>query len=803
MHFLDSTLSRRHKDRFARFISVSIAALLLALTASSQRHKALPQEELEEYGDPPATFLRNGVSPGMHSRFGSFTSHQVNVNALGQNITGDAANESSITVDPTNHNKMAIGWRQFDSVSSNFREGGYAYTTDGGLTWVFPGVLSNNVFRSDPVLVATDTGQFFYNSLIANFFDQIWRSVNGGQTWVNLQPGGNATGGDKQWHAVDNTNSTGRGFQYQIWSTAGNNFGGRQLSRSTDGGVTWMDPVFITNGPSWGTLDVDTNGNLFVGGVNLNTGEVWCDRSSDAKNGAVTPTFDQSVLVNLGGDVSVQESINPEGLLGQVFLAVDRSGTSTNNNIYMLASVIPFGFFTGSDVMFTRSTDGGQTFGKPIRVNDDPIDDRKWHWMATFSVAPNGRLDAVWLDTRNAANHTDSQLFYAYSTNAGATWSPNVAVSNAFNPFLGYPNQNKMGDYMTMVSDNTGADVSYTATFNSEQDVYYVRVGPQSPSPTPTATPTATPGGPAITGTVTYGNAIGAPNPRFVSNVSISGAGSVAVSTSTNSSGTYTLSGFGSGSYTVTPSRSGGQNGSITSFDAARIAQHAAGIALLNQTQLSVADVSGNGTVSSFDSAQIARYVVGVSPFGSTANWIFNPVNRTYPSVAANIAGQDYLALLMGEVSGNWQDTGARSIVASENSTAIRIPSLEAPANNEFVVPLMIENAANKNVISYEFDFRYDPTVIRPLENPIDVKGTVSRGFFVVSNVESDGLLRIAAYGPLPLAANGILLNLRFRSLHSEGAVSPLVFERMLLNEGDPAAIATSGLVKISSLTGF
>ena len=80
--------------------------------------------------------------------------------------------------------------------------------------------------------------------------------------------------------------------------------------------------------------------------------------------------------------------------------------------------------------------------------------------VGTFSVAPNGRLDAVWYDTRNAANNTDSQLFYSFSTDAGVTWSPNVAVSNAFNPFEGYPNQSKIGDYITIVSDETGGNVA-------------------------------------------------------------------------------------------------------------------------------------------------------------------------------------------------------------------------------------------------------------------------------------------------------------------------------------------------------
>jgi hypothetical protein len=130
--------------------------------------------------------------------------------------------------------------------------------------------------------------------------------------------------------------------------------------------------------------------------------------------------------------------------------------------------------------MFVRSTDGGQTFSAPRQVNDDPFHPNKWHWFGTFSVAPDGRLDAVWLDTRNAANHTDSQLFYSYSRDGGNNWSPNVAVSQPFDPFLGYPNQQKLGDYMTIVSDLGGGNVAYTATFNGEQDVYYVRVAPPS-----------------------------------------------------------------------------------------------------------------------------------------------------------------------------------------------------------------------------------------------------------------------------------------------------------------------------------
>jgi hypothetical protein len=424
----------------------------------------------------------------MISQYDTFTSYQANVDANGHNILGDAANEPSISVDPTNGNKMAIAWRQFNSITSNFRQGGWGYTTNGGASWTFPGVLQNNVFRSDPVSNSDETGAFFYLSLQSNqaesfFCDDLWRSLNGGQSWTERSPDRGAHGGDKQWFTIDKTNGTGHGFQYQFWTGFfACDIG--EFSRSTDGGVTWQTPINIPNSPDTGTLDVDTNGNLFIGGGGS---PFYCVRSSNAQNPNVTPTFDRVTSVNMGGDL-IQGGINGVGLCGQVFLAIDRSGTVTNNNIYMMASVEPTGANNGTDVMFARSTDGGLTFSAPHRINDDPINHNKWHWFGTLSVAPNGRIDSVWLDTRNAANNTDSQLFYSYSVDGGVTWSPNVAVSNSFNPFEGYPNQSKIGDYITIVSDATGGNVAYSATFNfnpntnqHEEDVYYVRVAPGAP----------------------------------------------------------------------------------------------------------------------------------------------------------------------------------------------------------------------------------------------------------------------------------------------------------------------------------
>ena len=465
---------------------VSLIALASASAQLAPTTRVPRNVPLETYDNPPAPPRKIETSPRMISQFDTFTSFQANVDANGNNILGDAANECSISVDPTNLSKMTIAWRQFNSVTSNFRQGGWGFTTDGGAHWTFPGVLQNGVFRSDPVTNSDEIGQFFYLSLqsdvnLSFFCDDLWRSTNGGQTWVERSPDRGAGGGDKQWFTIDKTNGPGHGFQYQSDDGINCSGGGVQFQRSMDGGVTWQAPIVVPGGTDLGTLDVDTNGNLFIGGEGFSNFN--CVRSSNAQFGGQTPTFDRTTSVNLGGSLG-SGGINPAGLDGQLFLAIDRSGTATNNNIYMLASVVPPGRST-TDVMFVRSTDGGLTFSAPRRINDDPVNPSKWHWFGTLSVAPNGRIDSVWYDTRNAANNTDSQLFYSFSTDGGVTWAANVAVSNSFNPFEGYPNQSKIGDYITIVSDNTGGNVAYSATFNfnatrgqHEEDVYYVRVAP-------------------------------------------------------------------------------------------------------------------------------------------------------------------------------------------------------------------------------------------------------------------------------------------------------------------------------------
>src|SRR5437773_4422989 len=113
---------------------IFIASLLSLSMASGQT--APPgrfPEPLEKSEMAPAPHVyRLETSPRMISQYGPFVSYQVNVDANGNNIVGDAANEPSISVDPTDDSKVAVGWRQFDTWQSDFRQAGYGYSTDAG-----------------------------------------------------------------------------------------------------------------------------------------------------------------------------------------------------------------------------------------------------------------------------------------------------------------------------------------------------------------------------------------------------------------------------------------------------------------------------------------------------------------------------------------------------------------------------------------------------------------------------------------------------------------------------------------------
>jgi hypothetical protein len=440
--------------------------------------KFIQQGEFPTGNYVPSPRESHAKSPAYRFDGTGFSVVQVNVDDNGFNILDDAANEPSIAFDPNDPNRIAIGWRQFDNINNSFRQAGFGFTYDAGETWIFPGVIDQGIFRSDPVLRSDREGNFYYNSLTNNGGDyscNVYKSEDGGEIW---EMGTYAQGGDKQWMSVDMTQGIGSGNIYAFWNPSYSACPPYGFTRSTDGNNSYPECSSVPNDPVWGTTMVDPEGNLYM------CGAVWSGfmvtRSPDAKDPGLEVSWDITSDVFLDGEIigfGGYQCPNPEGLLGQTIIAMDSSGGPGDGNIYLLCSVERNSNSDPCDVMFARSTDGGETWDWPVRVNDDP-GNNAWQWFGTMSVAPDGRIDVIWLDTRDNPGDVNSALYYSYSLDEGTTWSQNEKLSESFDPHVGWPQQNKMGDYLDMYSDEDGAHLAWAATFNGEQDVYYSVIKP-------------------------------------------------------------------------------------------------------------------------------------------------------------------------------------------------------------------------------------------------------------------------------------------------------------------------------------
>jgi leucyl aminopeptidase len=147
--------------------------------------------------------------------------------------------------------------------------------------------------------------------------------------------------------------------------------------------------------------------------------------------------------------------------------------------------------------------------------------------------------------------------------------------------------------------------------------------------------------------------------------VGVSGAtvyfnGTTLRTATTDSAGNYSFSAAPGENYTVTVTKTGDASG-INSLDATRIQQYLVGLTALSAAQLAAADTDNNGAVNSLDATRIQQYLVGIPSQNIIGQWKTLPASRQYNSVSNNLAGENYEAVLVGEVSGNWSASASAS----------------------------------------------------------------------------------------------------------------------------------------------
>ncbi|HEX8565490.1 MAG TPA: LamG-like jellyroll fold domain-containing protein [Pyrinomonadaceae bacterium] len=165
--------------------------------------------------------------------------------------------------------------------------------------------------------------------------------------------------------------------------------------------------------------------------------------------------------------------------------------------------------------------------------------------------------------------------------------------------------------------------------------------------------------GRALSGNIIYGTTPAGQPAKFVPGVSIVASGPISRTATTDSTGGYLLNNLNtSGSYTVTPLKTGSVNG-ITPFDATLILRCVAAGAscALSENQRIAADTNNSNSITPFDATLILRFVAAngqTTATGQTGTWKLIPNLRSYNAMLNSLSGENYTAILVGEVNGNW-----------------------------------------------------------------------------------------------------------------------------------------------------
>lgn len=164
------------------------------------------------------------------------------------------------------------------------------------------------------------------------------------------------------------------------------------------------------------TAGVDGEGTAYIlwmsGTANVTPSPPAARYLSTSTDGGRTWTTTQTMPFSYENP-SARMAVSQEGVIHIVYGRNPRSELSGYGEIYHRAS-----------------TDGGKSWSEPKALTDDDPDALVGQYHPNLSVAPNGRVDAVWWDTRDDPGIRSNDVYHAYSLDDGRTWSRNQRITD-------------------------------------------------------------------------------------------------------------------------------------------------------------------------------------------------------------------------------------------------------------------------------------------------------------------------------------------------------------------------------------
>jgi hypothetical protein len=348
---------------------------------------------------------------------------------------------------------------------------------------------------------------------------------------------------------------------------------------------------------------------------------------------------------------------------------------------------------------------------------------------------------------------------------------------------------------MTRVSSSPGANTALT--WAASQDNFVYVDGSLIIHP-PVSTPS---GSITVQALMTIaGNVDHCANAAPMPNVTFSLTGDATGSALSDNSGNYQfLSVLTGGSYTVTPNKTPLAPGStgISTIDIVATQRHFLNVAPIPPgCRLTAADVNGDTAVNTIDVVAIQRFYLGLTT--GTANvgkYQFSPTSRTYPSFSSDHTGENYDALIFGDVASPFADrpAGPSPDAATEAdgnsaslsvSTTVTLPSyafdLSVPKLILPVTTTLID--PKEQLVAFQGDLTFDERVVRFQNEPAQKAGLTGGNWNVSSNVLNGRgpirTLRISAFSSdlEPLSGAGTLFELLLTPVNNGSRNTPFIW---------------------------
>ena len=183
-------------------------------------------------------------------------------------------------------------------------------------------------------------------------------------------------------------------------------------------------------GVNFGDIAVGPNGEVIVtyGPDSGSSGTIYVNVDPDGLGPAPFSNYTGVASVNLGGFSSIPAQPN-WGIDPEAGLAYDRSNGPHHGRIYLVyTNALAIGS-ADTNIFVVSSDDQGATWSNPpVRVNDDTGVNSQFLPHISLDQS-NGMVAVTWYDARNSSDNKTAQYFGAFSSDGGASFTPNFQIS--------------------------------------------------------------------------------------------------------------------------------------------------------------------------------------------------------------------------------------------------------------------------------------------------------------------------------------------------------------------------------------